>query len=54
MFSPRDILLDASENLRVEEDEGDNWNDAGEDESAPVLVIPEVDKKKHLNTASGQ
>ena len=33
------FLLDASENPCVEEDESRDRNDAGEDESAPVLVI---------------
>ena len=32
-------LLDASEDLSVEEDESCDRNNAGEDESAPVLVI---------------
>ena len=34
-------LLDASEDLSVEEDESCDRNDAGEDKSAPVLVIAE-------------
>ena len=34
-------LLDASEDLSVEEDESCDRNDAGEDKSAPVLVISE-------------